>query len=55
MSLCTLAIPPSAACDAQMTTLETKQTSTVANRRIYVEKAINILKDFRILKYACFI
>ena len=46
MSQCTLAIPPSAACDAQMTTSETKQTSTVTNYEIYVEEAIKILKDF---------
>lgn len=37
---CTSAVPPSAACGAQMTTSQTKQTSIVANCRIHVEQAI---------------
>ena len=50
MSQCTLAIPPSANCGAQMITSQTKQTSTVTYCRIYVEQTIEKLKDFRILK-----
>ena len=47
---CSLAIPPSAAAGVQMTKDQTKQTSTIANVRIYVEQAIKCLKDYRILK-----
>ena len=47
---CTLCIPPSAAKGAQMTASDVKQTSNIANVRIYVEQAIKRIKEFRILK-----
>ena len=47
---CTLAIPPSGAKGVQFTSAQSKETSTVANVRIYVEQAIKNLKDYRILK-----
>ena len=47
---CTLAIPPSGAKGIQFTSAQSKETSTVANVRIYVEQAIKNLKDYRILK-----
>ena len=50
MKQCNLAIPPSAAEGAQMLPNDVKETSNIANVRIYVEKAIGRLKDFRILK-----
>ena len=50
MKQCNLAIPPSAAEGAQMLSNDVKETSNIANVRIYVEQAIGRLKDFRILK-----
>ena len=50
ISQSTLTTAPSAACGAQMTTSQTKYTSTVVNCRIYVEEDIQKLKDFWILK-----
>ena len=47
---CTLAIPPSGAKGVQFTSVQSKETFTVANVRIYVEQAIKNLKDYRILK-----
>ena len=47
---CTLAIPPGARTKSQMTTGECRKTKEVANLRIHVERAINRLKTFRILK-----
>ena len=47
---CHLAVPPGARAKAQMTATECKQTKEVANVRIHVERAINRLKTFRILK-----
>ena len=47
---CTLAIPTRAASGCQMVSRDVKETSTVANVRIYVEQVIKNLKDFRILK-----
>ena len=47
---CTLAIPRGAACGAQMTTSQIKQTSPVAICRIYVEQVIKKLKNFRYSK-----
>ena len=50
MKQCTLAIPPSAAAGNQMTETQNKETSSVANVRIYIEQVIKKLKDYRILK-----
>lgn len=47
---CSLSIPPGARVKAQMTAGECKKTKEVANLRIHVERAINRLKCFRILK-----
>ena len=50
MKQCSLAIPPSAAKGTQMLSNDVKETSNIANVRIYVEQAIGRLKDFQILK-----
>jgi len=47
---CTLTVPPGARLKAQMTTSECKKTKDVANLRIHIERAINRIKTFRILK-----
>ena len=47
---CFLAIPPSAAKGYQMTSSDIRETSKVANVRIFVKKAIARIKWFRILK-----
>ena len=47
---CSLCIPPSAAKGNQMTANAVKETSNVANVRIYVEQAIGRIKNYRILK-----
>eukprot|EP00112_Aurelia_sp_Birch-Aquarium-sp1_P004893 Seg1553.3 transcript_id=Seg1553.3/GoldUCD/mRNA.D3Y31 product="hypothetical protein" protein_id=Seg1553.3/GoldUCD/D3Y31 len=47
---CSLSIPPGARGKSQMTAAECKKTKEVANLRIHVERAINRLKTFRILK-----
>ena len=47
---CFLAIPPSAAKGNQMTSSDIRETSKVANVRIFVEKAIARIKWFGILK-----
>ncbi|XP_028512639.1 uncharacterized protein LOC110231540 [Exaiptasia diaphana] len=45
-----LCIPPSTSAGMQMAAAEVKETSRIANVRIYVEQAIGRLKQFRILK-----
>ena len=47
---CSLSIPPGARVKSQMTTSECKKIKEVANLRIHVERAINRLKTFSILK-----
>ena len=47
---CTLRIPPGARVKSQMTASECQKTKEVANLRIHVERAINRIKTFRILK-----
>ena len=47
---CTLSIPPGARVKSQMTEMECKKTKEVANLRIHVERAINRIKFYRILK-----
>ena len=42
MKQCTLSIPPSVAKGKQMTADDVKQTSNIANLRIYVEQAIQL-------------
>lgn len=51
LRFCSLSIPPGARIKAQMTTEECKRTKDVANLRIHIERAINRMKTFRILKY----
>lgn len=46
----TLTVPPGARVKSQMTAGECKKTSRVANLRIHVERAINRVKTYRILK-----
>jgi len=47
---CKLVVPPGARTKSQMTTAECKKTKKIANLRIHVERAINRIKFFRILK-----
>ncbi len=47
---CKLTVPPGARLKSQITKSECEKTKEVANVRIHVERAINRLKKFRILK-----
>ena len=47
---CTLSIPPGARVKSQFTTGECHKTKKIANLRIHVERAINRVKEFKILK-----
>ncbi|XP_066925569.1 uncharacterized protein [Clytia hemisphaerica] len=49
LKYCKLTVPPGARSKSQMTA-EAKKTKEVANLRIHVERAINRIKTFRILK-----
>ena len=48
---CHLAIPPSCHTKLQMEGTAICRTSKIANTRIYVEMAIQILKEFNILRH----
>ena len=50
MRQCTLCILPSAASGSQMLPRDVKETSSIANIKIYVEQAMKRIKDFKILK-----
>lgn len=50
MNFCTLSVPPGARVKSQMTGSECKKTKDIANLRIHVERAINRIKTYRILK-----
>ena len=50
LHFCRLVVPPGARVKSQMTKSEVKKTKEVANLRIHVERAINRIKFFRILK-----
>lgn len=50
LSFCTLTVPPGARLKSQMTDAEVQKTKKIANLRIHVERAINRVKTFRILK-----
>ena len=50
LHFCRLVVPPGAGVKSQMTKSEVKKTKEVANLRIHVERAINRIKFFRILK-----
>ena len=50
LKFCSLSVPPGARVKAQMTSSECKRTKDVANLRIHVERAINRIKTYRILK-----
>ena len=50
MKFCTLIVPPGARAKSQFTEAEVKKTKEVANLRIHVERAINRIKTFRIIK-----
>ena len=47
---CTLAIPPSTKSNMQLSKNAVSKTSLIANVRIFVEKAIRRIKEYRILK-----
>ena len=47
---CHLSVPPGARLNDQMTTTECRTTNEIANLRIHVERAINRIKTYRILK-----
>ena len=47
---CSLSVPPGARVKSQMTMSECKKTKDVANVRVHVERAINRIKNYRILK-----
>lgn len=47
---CDLVVPPGARLKSQLTSLEVKKTKEIANLRIHVERAINRIKTYRILK-----
>lgn len=51
LKFCKLTVPPGARLKSQMTEAEVKKTKEVANLRIHVERAINRIKTFRLLKY----
>ena len=46
---CTLTIPPSTVSSSPMSESDVKKTSLIANLRIFVEKAIRRVKEYRIL------
>ena len=46
----TFNVPPGARAKSQMTAAECKRTKTVTNLRIHVERAINRIKEFKLLK-----
>ena len=50
LKFCTLSVPLGARVNVQMTTTECKTNKNVANLRIHVERDINRIKGFRILK-----
>ena len=50
LHFCRLVVPPGTRVKSQMTKSEVKKTKEVANLRIHVERAINRIKFFRILK-----
>ena len=50
LKFCSLAVPPGARAKSQFTEKEVKNTKEIANLRIHVERAINRIKHFRILK-----
>ena len=47
---CSLSVPPAARLKDQMTSNESKKTKEIANLRIHVERVINRIKTYRILK-----
>ena len=46
---CTITIPPSTVSSSQMSEADVKKTSLIVNLRIFVEKAIRRVKEYRIL------
>ena len=50
LRFCTLTVPPGARLKSQMTSRECTKTKRVANLRIHVERAINRIKSYCILK-----
>ena len=49
-NFCNLQVPPGARTKSQMTKKEVQKTKEIANLRIHVERAINRIKNYRILK-----
>ena len=50
LHFCNLQVPPGARTKSQMTKKEIQKTKETANLRIHVERAINRMKSYRILK-----
>ncbi|XP_057297669.1 uncharacterized protein LOC130628703 [Hydractinia symbiolongicarpus] len=50
LKFCSLSVPPGARIKSQMTSTECKNTKEIANLQIHVERAINRVKFYRILK-----
>ena len=50
LRFCSLSVPPGARVKSQMTMAECKKTKDIANLRIHVERAINRIKFYHILK-----
>ena len=50
LRFCHISVPPGARTKSQMTPKECKKRKNIANLRIHVERAINRIKSFRILK-----
>lgn len=50
LKFCSLVVPPGARIKSQFTEKEVKKTKEIANLRIHVERAINRMKTFRLLK-----
>ena len=50
MKYCTLSVPPGARIKSEMTHSEVRKTKKNANLRIHVERALNCITSYRILK-----
>ena len=50
LKFCSLAVPPGARTKTQFSEKEVAKTKQIANLRIHVERAINRIKTYRILK-----
>ena len=53
LHFCKLQVPPGAQKKSQMTKEEVQKTKEIANLQIHVERAINRIKNYQILKRHC--